>query len=192
MFINIGSLNSLMREKERNNSNNPPINEQIRFPRVQLINHDGQNIGVILRNDALRMAHEAGLDLVLIADQGAEGVPVVKIMDFGKVLYAKKKKMSEAKKHQKVIQIKEIKMRPKIGEHDYQTKLNQAIQFLKDGKRLKVTLTFRGREIALQQERGNDLFNKIDQGFVDAGLSVIHEKETKMGSIWSRMYFLKK
>lgn len=186
--------------KERNNNppassgnnNNPLVNEQIRFPKLQLIDQDGQNIGIIVRNDALRMAHEAGLDLVLIADQGAEGVPVVKIMDFGKALYAKKKKQAESKKHQKVIQVKEIKMRPKIGEHDYQTKLNQAIQFLKDGKRLKVTLMYRGREIALQQDRGNELLARLDQGFRDAGLNVIQEKEVKMGPIWTRIYFLKK
>lgn len=183
-----------MRDRERvpASSGNQLVNEQIRVPKMQLIDHTGQNVGVIGRSDALRMAHEAGLDLVLIADQGAEGVPVVKIMDFGKALYAKKKKMSEAKKHQKVIQIKEIKMRPKIGEHDYQTKLNQAIQFLKDGKKLKVTLMFKGREMALQQERGTELFNKIDQGFSDAGLSVMQEKEIRMGSVWSRMYFSKK
>lgn len=181
-----------MKEREKNGDGLPLINDGIRFPRVQLITHDGQNVGVISRMDALRMAHEAGLDLVLIADQGAEGAPVVKIMDFGKALYAKKKKQQDAKKHQKVIQIKEIKMRPKIGEHDYQTKVNQAIQFLKEGKRLKVTLMFRGRELGLQQERGMDLLHKIDKAFAEAGLSVVMEKETRMGPIWFRMYFLKK
>ena len=139
------------------------------------------------------MAEEVGLDLVLIADQGSQGVPVAKIMDFGKALYAKKKKQAEAKKHQKTIQIKEIKMRPKIGEHDYQTKVNQAIQFLKDGKWLKVTLTFKGREAAVQQERGQEIFDKIDQAFKDAGLNnVAQDKEMRLGSLWSRMYFLKK
>jgi translation initiation factor IF-3 len=181
-----------LNDRERGGSSLPLINDEIRFPRVQLITHEGNNVGVISRMDALRMAHEAGLDLVLIADQGAEGAPVVKIMDFGKALYAKKKKQQDAKKHQKVIQIKEIKMRPKIGAHDYQTKVNQAIQFLKEGKRLKVTLMFRGREIVLQQERGVDIFNKIDKAFADAGLSVVMEKETRMGSVWFRMYFLKK
>ena len=72
------------------------------------------------------MAEEAGLDLVIIAETGKDGVPVVKIMDFGKALYEKKKKQTEAKKHQKVIQVKEVKMSPKIGEHDYQTKIKQA------------------------------------------------------------------
>ena len=122
-----------------------------------------------------------------------EGVPVVKIMDFGKALYAKKKKQAEAKKSQKVIQVKEIKIRPKIGEHDYQTKMNQAIQFLKDGKRLKVTLMFKGREIVLQQERGKELFDKVDKSFQDAGLAhVVQEKDSRMGQLWSRIYYLKK
>ena len=86
-------------------------------------------------------------------------------MDFGKALYAKKKQQAEAKKSQKVIQVKEIKLRPKIGEHDYQTKINQAIDFLKDGKHLKVTLMFKGREAAMREERGEELFRKIDESF---------------------------
>jgi translation initiation factor IF-3 len=179
--------------KPQNDQNNTPVNEQIRFPRVQLITHDGRNEGVISRSDALRMAHEAGLDLVLIADQGAEGFPVVKIMDFGKALYAKKKKQAEAKKHQKVIQVKEIKIRPKIGGHDFQTKIQQAIQFLKEGKRLKITLMFKGREITLQANKGQEIFDKIDKNFQDAGLAnVQQEKDSRLGQLWSRIYYLKK
>jgi translation initiation factor IF-3 len=181
-----------LRDREKNTNSNQPINEQIRFPRLQLIDHEGTNIGVISRHEALQMARDAGLDLVLISDQGAEGAPVVKIMDFGKALYAKKKKMSESKKHQKLVQVKEIKIRPKIGEHDYQTKMNQAIQFLKDGKKVKVTLMFRGREMMMQQERGNELFAKVDQSFSTTGLNILHEKESRMGYMWSRIYFVKK
>ena len=142
-----------------------PINENIRFPRVQLITNDGQNIGVVSRDEALRSAHLAGLDLVLIAEQGSEGFPVTKIMDFGKLLYAKKKKQAEAKKHQKTIQVKEVKLRPKIGEHDFLTKMNQAVQFLKDGKHLKVTVAFRGREAITKEERGTQMFDKINAYF---------------------------
>src|SRR5690606_6038840 len=91
----------------------PLINQQIRAENVQLITQDGENIGTISRAQALRMAEEAGLDLVLISQSGKDDTPVVKIMDFGKVLYEKKKKTIEAKKHQKVIQIKEVKMSPK-------------------------------------------------------------------------------
>ena len=112
----------------------------------------------------------AGLDLVIIADEGREGVPVAKIMDFGKSLYEKKKKQHDAKKHQKVIQIKEIKMGPKIGEHDFQTKMRQAIDFLKEGKRVKITFFFKGRENATKLERGTELYNKIDKSFEEYDL----------------------
>lgn len=160
---------------------------------MQVINHEGTNLGVISRDEALRLAREVELDLVMIAPSGKDGVPVTKIMDFGKVLYAKKKKLAEAKKHQKTIQVKEIKLRPKIGEHDFQTKIRQAVQFLNDGKRLKVTLFFRGREIASKDEQGSLLFEKIDKTFEESGLTgIVQEKDTKSGPMWSRIYFLKR
>ena len=139
------------------------------------------------------MAEDAGLDLVMLSESGKDGVPVVKIMDFGKALYEKKKKQTEAKKHQKVIQVKEIKIRPKIGEHDYQTKIKQAIQFLKEGKRLKITLFFKGRENVAKDERGYELFDKINKSFDEHGLAknLVQEKDTKLGQYWSRIYYLK-
>jgi len=173
--------------------NVPLINQQIRAESVQLITQDGENIGNISRAQALRQAEEAGLDLVLIAQSGKDGIPVVKIMDFGKVLYEKKKKTLEAKKHQKVIQIKEIKMSPKIGEHDYQTKIKQAVQFLTTGKRVKITLSFRGREIATKEARGSELFSKIEKSFEehDWAHNLVQEQDSKMGKMWSRIYYLK-
>jgi translation initiation factor IF-3 len=178
--------------KERRESA-PLINQQIRAESVQLITQDGENIGTISRNQALRQAEEAGLDLVLIAQTGKEGIPVVKIMDFGKVIYEKKKKTIEAKKHQKVIQVKEIKMSPKIGEHDYQTKIKQAVQFLTSGKRVKVTLSFRGREIATKEARGTELFTKIQKSFEEHewASNLVQEQDSKMGKMWSRIYYLK-
>jgi translation initiation factor IF-3 len=169
------------------------INEKIKFPQVQIITHTGENIGVVSRSEALRMAEQAGLDLVLLTEQGSDGLPVVKIMDFGKVLYEKKKKQAEAKKHQKVIQIKEIKIRPKIGEHDYQTKIKQGMQFLQEGKRVKITLCFRGRENVLKDERGAELFQKIEHTFEQHDLlkNLLQEKDTKIGQFWSRIYYLK-
>jgi translation initiation factor IF-3 len=171
----------------------PFINEKITASQVQLITHEGENLGVVSRQEALRRATEAELDLVIIAERGGEGVPVVKIMDFGKALYERKKKQAEAKKHQKVIQVKEIKMRPKIGEHDFQTKMKQAAQFLKDGKRVKLTLWFRGRENVLKDQHGSELFERVEKSFSEHGLSgnLSSEKETKLGQIWSRIYFLK-
>ena len=170
-----------------------PVNEKIRAPRVQLITEDGSNIGVVSRDEALKRAHHVGLDAVMIVEAGKEGVPVVKIMDLGKSLYEKKKQAHEAKKHQKLIQIKEVKLSPKIGEHDFQTKMRQAIDFLKEGKRLKITLFFKGRENATREERGNELYNKISQVFEANDLTrlLILEQETRLGSIWSRVYFLK-
>ena len=102
--------------KERKD-NSPLVNEKIRADRIQLITHDGQNLGLVSRGEALRAAEVAGLDLVVITEEGPDGYPIAKVMDFGKALYAKKKKQTEAKKHQKVIQVKEVKIRPKIGEH---------------------------------------------------------------------------
>jgi translation initiation factor IF-3 len=168
-------------------------NEDIRAEKLQVIGADGSNLGIVDRTDALFQAREAGLDLVLIADKGAEGVPVAKIMNYGKELYNRKKKLAEAKKHQKVIQIKEIKMRPKIGEHDYLTKMNQGIRFLEEGKKVKVTLTFRGREMANKYERGRELFDKIGQTFEERGLleRIIEDKEVRSGSAWSKVFSLK-
>lgn len=169
------------------------MNERIRAERVQLITHTGNNIGVVSRFEALRMAQEVGLDLVLIADIGSDDVPVVKIMDLGKSLYEKKKKQTEAKKHQKVIQVKEIKLSPKIGEHDYLTKIKQMIQFLEDGKRVKITLFFRGRENALRDEHGSSLFNRINVTLEEHGVlkDVVQEQDAKLGRFWSRIYYLK-
>jgi translation initiation factor IF-3 len=172
------------------------INEQIRFPRLQLITADGQNIGVVSRYDALQKAHEAGLDLVIIAEQGADGVPVAKIMDFGKALYSKKKKQSAAKKHQKAIQVKELKVRPKIGEHDFMTKMNQAIQFLQEGKRVKLTVELKGREMFLGQERGKEMFERVAKLFTEAGLKnlvteIEGKREIKAGQHLTRLYYLK-
>ncbi len=173
--------------------NMPLVNDQIGAPRLQLIMNDGVNIGVVSKIEALRHAEEASLDLVMIAEEGGEGVPVAKIMDLGKALYERKKKATEAKKHQKVIQIKEIKIRPKIGAHDFETKLNHAIQFLKDGKRVKMTLWFRGRENAMKEEHGAALFGRIEKTFEENDMTkdLVRENDTKMGQTWSRIYYLK-
>lgn len=186
-------VNKALKEKElKKEQSSALINEQIRAPRMQLITHEGANVGVVSREEALRAARQEGLDLVLIAESGSERVPVVKIMDFGKDLYAKKKKQSEAKKHQKVIQIKEIKIRPKIGEHDYETKIKQAAQFLNDGKRVKITLCFRGRENMTKDARGGELFTKVTQSFEALGLpELVTEKDMQAGQFWSRIYYIK-
>lgn len=169
----------------------PAINEHIRADKVQLINHEGENVGVVSKWTALNAAVDAGLDLVIISDRGALGVPVAKIMDYGKDLYNKKKKTVEAKKKQKVIKVKEVKISPKIGDHDYNTKIKQAIQFMNEGKRVKFTLVFRGREMATKHEAGKELFDKINESLSELGSNLISEQESKMGQFWSKIYYLK-
>ncbi len=178
----------------KDNKELPLINGQIRAPKVQVITKDGENVGIISRSEALRRAEDAGLDLVLLAEKGSEGVPVVRIMDFGKVLYERKKKSALAKKKQKTVQIKEIKVSPKIGEHDFLTKMKHALEFLNEGKRVKVTIFFKGRENISKQERGEVLFDKVDSLFEEHGLlkDLVREKDMKMGRFWSRIYYLKK
>ncbi len=182
------------RDRAGSKKNVIPVNENIRAEKVQLIDQNGVNVGVVNRSEALRLAREAELDLVLLSETGAQGVPVVKIMDFGKALYEKKKKLAEAKKRQKVVQVKEIKFRPKIGEHDFETKMKRGIEFLKAGKHLKITLMFgRGREMAKKGERGQALFERIHQVFEEHDMlkDLVQEKDSKAGQFWSRVYYLK-
>jgi translation initiation factor IF-3 len=174
--------------------NMPLMNEKIRFPKLQVIGQDGRNLGILSRDEALRFAQQSHLDLVILSEQqGGEGLPLAKVMDFGKDEYEKKQKAKAAKKNQKIIQIKELKLRPKIAEHDYQTKMNQGIKFLEEGKRLKITLTFRGREILTREERGTEFFQKIQKTFEDIEIAknLIQEKDMKTPQAWSRVYYLK-
>jgi translation initiation factor IF-3 len=178
---------------KENKENLPLMNEQIRFPRLQVISSEGENLGVISRADALLLAERSELDMVLIAEMGKEGAPVVKIMDFGKELYEKKKKQVEAKKKQKVVQVKEIKLRPKIGCHDYQTKMKQALDFLQTGKHVKISVFFRGRENVTRNERGTEMFDRISKTFEDFGIlkDLVQERDSQIGQVWSRIYYLK-
>lgn len=166
------------------------MNEQIRAFKMRVISDEGENLGILSRDAALELAKKSNLDLVLLSDK--DEIPLVKIMDLGKSLYAKKKKMSESKKKQKVIKIKEIKMKPKIGIHDYQTKMNQGVGFLNDGHKLKVTLVFRGREVEAKKIVGGDFFARVDQFLAEHGLvDLAFEKDAISGPFWSRIYSLK-
>ncbi|MBM17698.1 MAG: translation initiation factor IF-3 [Epsilonproteobacteria bacterium] len=166
------------------------INENIKSFKVRVITDEGENIGVLSRDAALNLAQQKNLDLVMLSDQ--DDIPLVKIMDFGKSLYIKKKKLAEGKKKQKVVKVKEIKLRPKIGHHDYMTKINQGVKFLKAGNKLKVTLMFRGREMETRVAVGSALFDKVTQTFQELGLTnIVHEKDMSAGPFWSRVYMLK-
>ena len=136
----------------------PNINTDIRVPQVRLIDADGSNVGVVSINDALSRAEAAGLDLVEIVPNSDP--PVCKILDFGKFKYEEQKRKNEARKKQKVIEVKEIKMRPGIDEHDYQVKMKAIHRFLEEGDKVKVTLRFRGREMA-HQEIGAKVLERV-------------------------------
>ena len=127
----------------------PRVNEEIRAPQVRLIDQDGEMQGVMTARDAMFKAQQVGLDLLEISPNASP--PVVKILDFGKYKYEQQKKKNEARKKQKVIEIKEIKVRPNIDENDYQVKLRAMRSFIEEGDKVKVTLRFRGREMAHQE-----------------------------------------
>jgi len=127
---------------------------------VQLIDAEGQNRGVVSINDALLMAEDAGMDLIEIVPSAQP--PVCKIADLGKMKYQNQKKASEARKRQKIIEIKEIKMRPNIDDHDYETKMKAVRRFFDEGDKVKLTLRFRGREMA-HLELGMQLLNRVKE-----------------------------
>ncbi|MSQ81686.1 MAG: translation initiation factor IF-3 [Myxococcales bacterium] len=142
------------RQQDDARAREPRVNHRIRVPEVRLVGLEGEQLGVVAIEDAMRMAQEASVDLVEVAATARP--PVCKLMDYGKFKYLQKKKTAEAKRSATHIEVKEVKFRPKTDDHDFQTKMNQARRFLQDGDRVKVTVMFRGREIAYartQQER---------------------------------------
>jgi translation initiation factor IF-3 len=143
------------------------MNEQITAPQVRLIDAEGEPVGIVSIVEALRMAEEADLDLVEIAPLAEP--PVCRVMDIGKFKYAESKKQHEAKLKQKQVQIKEVKFRPGTDEGDYNIKLRNLIKFLADGDKTKITLRFRGREIAHQQI-GMQLMERIRQDLTEHGI----------------------
>ena len=139
-------------------------NEMIRAREVRVIGADGEQLGILNRNEAIERAKEAGMDLVEVA--ATSDPPVCRIMDFGKFRYEQQKKKQEAKKRQAVVQIKEIKVRPKTDDHDYETKLRHIRRFLEEGDRCKITVFFRGREI-VHKDRGQDILSRIVEDLAD-------------------------
>ena len=138
----------------------PLSNEDITSADVQLIDAEGENRGIVKTREALAEAQDQGLDLVLISPNAVP--PVAKMLDLGRFKYAAQKKAAEARKKQKVIEVKEIQLRPNIDTHDYETKMKAMQRFLDDGDRVKVTMRFRGREMA-HQELGMQLLLKVKE-----------------------------
>jgi translation initiation factor IF-3 len=136
----------------------PRVNTEINVPNVRLVDAKGEMIGVVSRNDALERAAQAGLDLVEVAANADP--PVCKILDYGKYKYEEQKKKNEARKKQKVIEVKEIKMRPGIDDHDYDVKMRAMLRFIEEGDKVKVTMRFRGRELA-HQDLGMNVLMRV-------------------------------
>jgi translation initiation factor IF-3 len=163
---------SLPPRRPSTNRNAPPpqredehkINNRIEAREVRLIGADGANVGVVPTRQALIMADEAGLDLVEISPDAQP--PVAKILDYGKFRFQEQKKASEARKKQKVIELKEIKLRPMIDDHDFDTKMKAARRFFEEGDKVKFTLRFRGREMD-HQDLGYKLLLRVKADMVD-------------------------
>ncbi|MGV6811445.1 MAG: translation initiation factor IF-3 [Brevirhabdus sp.] len=144
----------------------PRVNDRIRAPEIRLIGAEGENLGVVSPAKAMSLADEAGLDLVEISPNATP--PVCKIMDFGKFKYEQQKRESEARKKQKTIEVKEVKFRPNTDTHDYGVKMRNVFKFLENGDKVKVTLRFRGREMA-HQNLGRELLERVAEDVKEIG-----------------------
>ncbi len=142
----------------------PRINEEIDVPTVRLIDHNGEQAGIVSVEEAQRMADDVGLDLVEVAADSDP--PVCKLLDYGKFKYEAQKKASEARKRQKTFDVKEIKMRPGIDRHDYDVKMRNILKFLEEGDKVKVTLRFRGREM-VHQDIGMRVLQRVQDDLGD-------------------------
>lgn len=149
------------------------MNERIRIREVRLIDEEGNQVGVIPTRDALQMAQERGYDLVEVAPNASP--PVCRLMDYGKYKYEQSRKDRESRKHQHTTELKEIRVRPKIDKHDLETKSRRASKFLKDGDKVKVTVLFRGREMA-HTELGRGLLDRFAESLEIEGNIEQHPK----------------
>jgi len=158
------------------------INDRIRVPEVRVIADDGEQLGIMVTRDAVRLAREQGLDLVEVAPTAAP--PVCRIIDFGKFQYEAKKKANEAKKKQVTISVKEVKFRPGTDDHDYDFKAKNARRWLEDGDKVKATIFFRGREIT-HRELGAELLQRLEKDLTEVG-----EVEARPRMEGNQMYFI--
>ncbi|QIV79181.1 translation initiation factor IF-3 [Fervidobacterium pennivorans subsp. keratinolyticus] len=149
-------------------------NEEIPFGELRVVDEEGKVVGIMSKSAAIDLARSKGLDLILVAPNAQP--PVARILDYGKYKYELAKREQKAKKNQKIIEIKEMKFRPAINEHDYQTKLKHIRRFLEDGNKVKVTVMFRGREMAFI-DKGKEILDRIAKDVSDIGTV---EKEAKV------------
>jgi translation initiation factor IF-3 len=159
--------------QRRTKDRGPKSNNRINSPEVQVINSQGENLGILNTNRAIAMAKEEGLDLIEIAPNAKP--PVCKIIDIGKFKYDAQKKANKAKKKQKIVLLKEIKLRPVTETHDYDFKVKNAKKFISKGDKVKFTIKFKGRELQ-HSHLGNELMNKIKEDMQDIGKVELHPK----------------
>ena len=159
--------------QRRNKSYGPRYNNRINSSEVQVIDSDGQNLGILNLQEAISKAKKEGLDLIEIAPNARP--PVCKIMDIGKYKYDQQKKASKAKKNQKKVELKEIKLRPVTEVHDYMFKIKNALKFLSKGDKVKFTIRFKGRELQ-HSHLGNELMTKIKEDMKEVGKVELHPK----------------
>ena len=155
------------------NDDGPRVNQNIRAEKVRLVDADGEMAGVVSVPEAIRMAEEAGLDLVEVSPNADP--PVCKILDYGKYKYEQQKKAAEARKKQKTVDVKEVKIRPGIEKHDYEVKMRNARRFLEAGDKVKVTMRFRGREMA-HQDIGLGVLRKMKEELADVSKPELEPK----------------
>jgi len=165
---------SIKNKKEKK----PPMNYKIRATNVLVIDNNKKNLGIMPRDDAVKLAKERGLDLIAVNKEHIP--PVCKILDYGKHLYTKRKQQRMAKKKQKIVHIKELKFGPEISEHDYNVKIKHAREFLVSEKKVKLTVKFRGREIIYSQ-RGRELLSKMAKELED--ISICERNPIRIGKI---------
>ncbi|ANK81354.1 MAG: translation initiation factor IF-3 [Rhizobiales bacterium NRL2] len=151
----------------------PRANDMIDSREIRLIDHEGNNHGVVATVDALKAARTIGLDLVEVSPTAKP--PVCKLMDLGKYKYEEQKKANVARKKQKTVDVKEIKMRPNIDDHDYTTKMKKVVEFIGDGDKVKVTMRFRGREMA-HQELGLNVMKRVQEEMAESAKVEQHPK----------------
>ncbi len=160
-------------------ANTPPVksgprhNEMITVDKVRVIDNEGENLGVMYTREAIEQAASLGLDLVEISPNA--DIPVCKFLDIGKFKYEAQKKANAARKSQRTQEIKEIKMRPNIDDHDYQTKMKKVTEFIGDGDKVKITLRFRGRELAHQQ-LGMQLLQRVQEDMLETAKVEAHPR----------------
>jgi translation initiation factor IF-3 len=151
-------ISKIAREDKGSSTDGPRVNEKILSVKVRLVDENGEMIGVISQKEALERAYKVGLDLVEVSPNADP--PVCKILDYGKYKFEEQKRRAEIRKKQKIIEIKEIQLRPGIDKHDFEVKMRSARKFIEEGDKLKVTLRFRGRELS-HQELGAEVLNRV-------------------------------